>query len=582
MTPEEIQAIRAKYSYNPESLVTGQEGSAKSTSSRLAFLRGETPEQAPEKTIGQKVAGVAGEIVKPFERIGGGILNALPGQDQATRTGVFGNEVSALGYRDGQKLQGSELAKDVAGTILDVGSYLVPVGTGAKVLTKVAKGVQAGAVTGGLSGVGRGLQEGESIPEAIGSGVVGAGAGALIGGAIPGAVSGATALKNKLNPSEKFIESQILKEYTKGVKPLLPGKSTPKTLADYNDNVVTAVKTIKKNKDNLVFETEAGEMVSGKTPQNLNELTNAVEQTKKKIFGEYDSLAKTAGKAGVSVDVNPIARELDTVVNDKALAITNPGAINHAKQLQERLTQTGSLDAQTAQDVIQNYNKSLEAFYRNPSYENASNAAIDAVVANNMRKALDEGISGLTGAEYQALKNQYGALKSIEKDVIKASLRDARKNVKGLIDFSDIFSGGQVVSGIASMNPALISSGIAQKAISAFYKHLNDPNRAVSKMFEVADTPVGGIVKKLSKSPKGFVNPGEIFKNNSAKINTIVKKMNGDDADMIREYLRASRANEPSPKGFSSTFKAMGVNFKTKEDTATFLNRILELFDAQK
>lgn len=517
MTPEEIQAIRAKYNYNPESLITGQESSARSTSARLAALRGELPEKVAEKTLGQKVAGVAGEIIKPIERVGGGILNMLPGEDQATRTGLFGNEVSALGYRDGQKLQGGELAKDVAGTILDVGSYAVPIGTGAKVLTKVAKGIKAGATTGAMVGTGRALQEGDTVEGALVEGMVGAGTGALIGGAIPGVSSGATAIKNKLNPSEKFIESKILKEYTKGVKPLLPGKTTPNTLANYNDNVVKAVKTIKNNKDNLIFEGEAGDMVTGKTPSNRNELTSAVEQTKKKIFSEYDSLAKTAGKSGVTVDVNPIAKELDIVVNDKALAITNPGAINHAKQLQDRLVQTGTLDAQTAQDVIQNYNKSLEAFYRNPTYENASNAAIDAVVANNMRKALDDGITGLTGSEYQALKNQYGALKAIEKDVIKASLRDARKNVKGLIDFTDIFSGGQVVSGLASMNPATIATGAAQKAITELYKHLNDPNRAISKMFEAADIPVGGVVGKISKELKnpeyrrGMVNPSELL-----------------------------------------------------------------------
>ena len=115
-----------------------------------------------------------------------------------------------------------------------------------------------------------------------------------------------------------------MKEYTKGVKPLLPGKSTPATLANYNDNVIKAVKTIKNNKSNLSFETEAGELVTGKTPENLNQLTHAIEQTKKKIFTEYDTLAKTAGKEGVGVDVNPIAKELDTVINDKALAITNP------------------------------------------------------------------------------------------------------------------------------------------------------------------------------------------------------------------------------------------------------------------
>ena len=77
---------------------------------------------------------------------------------------------------------------------------------------------------------------------------------------------------------------------------------------------------------------------------------------------------------------------------------------------------------------------------------------------------------------------------------MRATLRDARKNSKGLIDYTDIFSGGQVVSGILSGNPAAIASGVTQKSISAYFKFLNNPNRAVKQMFESAD-------KLTKKSP---------------------------------------------------------------------------------
>lgn len=549
MTPEEIQAIRAKYSYKPESLVTGSD-SAMSTSSRLSFLRGEIPEQVPEKTTGQKVAAVAGEIVKPFERLGGAALNLLPGQDMAQRTGAFGNQVDTLGYRAGEKLQGGELAKDVAGNILDIGSYAVPIGTGAKVLTKIGQGVKAGAISGAMTGTGQALQEGQSIPEALGQGAVYSAGGAVLGGAIPGVISGATTLKNKLNPSEKFIESQIVKEFTQGIKPLLPGKTTPALMNKYKDNVVTAVKTIKANKDKLNFTDETGEILTGQTPKNISQLNDAVEQTKKTIFTQYDDLAKKAGAQGVTVDVTPIANELDSIISNKSLSITNPNAIQYAQNLKDRLSGVGKLDAQTAQDVVQNYNKSLEAFYRNPTYENASHAAIDSVVANNMRKALDDGISGITGVEYQALKNQYGALKAIEKDVIKASLKEARKNAKGLIDFTDIFSGGQVVSGILSLNPAMVASGATQKAIASLYKHINDPNRAISKMFDVADTPVGGIIKKLSKSPRGMLNFSEWIPDLKAQVKSAESALSVGEKVIVAEDL-------------GSTLSKMGINVGT-------------------
>lgn len=288
--------------------------------------------------------------------------------------------------------------------------------------------------------------------------------------------------------SEQQIESAIVKKFEKGVKPLLPGKTTPAKLDRYRDDVVTAVKVIKENKPNLSFTDDVEGVVTGQDPRSLQHLAEAVEQTKKAVFTKYDGLAKTAGEAGVAVDMKPIASELQTVIGNRALAITNPRAIQYAESLSERLTAAGKLDASTAQEVIQNYNKSLEAFYRNPSYDTASQAAIDAMVANRMRTALDDGISGLTGEQYAVLKAQYGALKSIEKDVIKASLRDARKGVKGLIDFSDIFSGGQVVNGILTLNPAQIASGLTQKGIAEFYKYLNNPNRAIEQMFKAADS----------------------------------------------------------------------------------------------
>jgi len=295
-------------------------------------------------------------------------------------------------------------------------------------------------------------------------------------------------VKTLTQKSEANIEKTILNKFEKGVKPLIPAKTTPNQLSNYREDVISAVKTIKENQPNLKFFDEAGGLIEGQTPRSLQELADSVEQTKKSVFAKYDALAKEAGDAGVKVDMIPIASELDTVINNKALAITNPKAIKYAEELKQRLTDAGSLEALTSQEVIQNYNKSLEAFYRNPSYDTASQAAIDAMVVNNMRKALDEGITGLTGTQYGALKRQYGSLKAIEKDVIKATLRDARKNNKGLIDFTDIFSGGQLASGILTLNPQAIIQGGTQKAIAEFYKYLNNPNRAIEKMFKAVDT----------------------------------------------------------------------------------------------
>jgi hypothetical protein len=297
--------------------------------------------------------------------------------------------------------------------------------------------------------------------------------------------------KRLTTKSEKQIESTIVNRFEKGVKPTLPSRANPRAVADYRDDIVQAVKTINENKPNLSLSDEVGEKIAGQNPKTLQQLSEAIEQTKKSIFTKYDDLATQAGEAGLKVDLKPIADELDGVIQNRALEITSPSSIKYAEELKDRLIKNGRLDAKTTQDVIQNYNKSLEAFYRNPNYDTASKAAIDAMIANRMRQALDEGINGLTGAQYGALKQQYGALKTVERDVIKAALRDARRNTKGLIDFTDVLSGGDVVNGLLTLNPGLIAKGATQKAIATFYKYLNDPNRAIEKMFiEIENLPV--------------------------------------------------------------------------------------------
>jgi hypothetical protein len=162
----------------------------------------------------------------------------------------------------------------------------------------------------------------------------------------------------------------------------------------------------------------------------------------------------------------------------------------------------GSYTPSEAQEAIQILNNSLESFYKNPSYETASKAYIDSMIANNLRRELDVGIETLTGEQYQQLKNTYGALSTIERDVARRSAVDARKNIKGLIDFSDIFSGGEVVRGILARDPSMIGMGVTAKGIASWYRWINNPNRIVKNMFR-------GVEDLISKSYEPKVTAGK-------------------------------------------------------------------------
>lgn len=296
------------------------------------------------------------------------------------------------------------------------------------------------------------------------------------------------------NAASKF--DNVVNDGMNAVRPTVSGKKTASDIADYSQKSSTAVRSIIERKEALRLVNEFGEEIEG-LPQNLRQFSHAIEQTRETVFKEYDDLAKQAGTAGAEVDLQRVSRELIDAVSDPKFVSLEDQAPEIADYLLKRATaleRRGKYTTEQAQQAIKNYNQSLQAFYNNPTYESYAKASIDAMIANNLRKSLDDVIETATGAEYQALKNQYGALKAIEADVVKRSIVDARKNTKGLIDFTDILSGGDLVNGLLSANPALIGKAAVQKSIKEYFKFLNDPNRAIKSMFKRGEAIVNSTI----------------------------------------------------------------------------------------
>lgn len=282
------------------------------------------------------------------------------------------------------------------------------------------------------------------------------------------------------------INRIIDKGISTGIRPSVEGKRTFVQASKYNDRAREAVKTIVSNKGNLKLVDETGQL-SAKLPESLQQFSQAVDQTKRAIFQSYDEITNATGKMGAKADLNPITAELKHIVDDEVVNTVKPEIAEYARKKMDAFSKQGEFTPVQAQDAISHLNQSLEAFYKNPSYENASKASIDSMIANRLRKQLDDAVEAMDGAGYQELKNKYGSLKAIERDVNRRAIVDARKNMKGLIDFSDIFSGSEVVRGILTMNPSTIATGVTAKSIAAIYKHMNNPNRIIKNMFENTD-----------------------------------------------------------------------------------------------
>lgn len=337
--------------------------------------------------------------------------------------------------------------------------------------------------------------------------------------AAPVIFGGKSALKSGGEALSNQAKIAVKKGIAKGIRPTVVGKRTASQIKNYYDNAVTAVEKIVRNKEDLKL-TDFDGNPSGKLPTTLNEFSQAIEQTKRKIFEEYDSLAKEGGlkkerrplkyplkkekgesvvfekgkgyieKNVVDIDLSSTANKLDPIFKNKTLRDLSPETVEYAKTRAEALKGRGGYTALETQEAIQLLNQSLEKFYRDPSPANKGRAFIDSLIANDLRKQLDTSISKATGKDYASLKKEYGALKSIEKEVANRAVVDARKNQKGLIDFSDIFSGHQIISGMLKAEPAAIAGGATAKGISAYIKKLNDPNTYIKNMFSEVDKTI--------------------------------------------------------------------------------------------
>lgn len=283
---------------------------------------------------------------------------------------------------------------------------------------------------------------------------------------------------------DKTLEKTIVKGIEKGIRPSIVGKKSAPLMKAYFDKAKGAVQNIVTNKDNLILTNEFGEPLKGELPKSLKQFSQAINQTKTAVFEQYDAMAKEAGKSGAIVKLSPIKNELDKIVANPVLKDLAPDAVRYAEQKGVSLAKRSIYTPTQTQEAITILNNSLEAFYKNPTYDTACKAYIDSLIANNLRKGLDTVIEELQGKGYQELKNSYGALKAIEKDVTHRAIIEGRKNIKGLLDFSDVFSGAYAVHGMITMNPAVLGAAGAAKGVARLYNWLNNPNRIVKSMFE--------------------------------------------------------------------------------------------------
>jgi hypothetical protein len=282
------------------------------------------------------------------------------------------------------------------------------------------------------------------------------------------------------------IKQTVKENLNKSIKASSKGKSTLPLIEKYFEDAGTGIKEIIKNKNGLNITNDVGEVVNGALPETRLQMAEAIHNTEKKLFQEYDEMQKIAGKKGAVLDLEPVAKQYDDVINNETLRATKEGraVIKHAEEAQAILREVGTMSPQAAQDFIAQANHKL--LNKNLMPVDVSKAAADAGIASIMRKELDALIEKTAGAGYQNIKNRFGAVKSLREGTDKAAFASFAE--KGMPNFFDITSGTALVHGLLSLNPATIAGSGFMEILNAARRKLMNPDHYVKKMFSDVDS----------------------------------------------------------------------------------------------
>ncbi len=444
--------------------------------------------------------GLVQDVAKPFLRLGatargkelnaGYLGKAQPFQPIIKEGGIFTPPGQRFGLQQPINFKG---LGEVAGAGLQIASNIpfargvtIPAQLGYRRLfgTGLKTGIKEGTFGGGLFAGGRAIEQGKTPQEVALETAIGTGAGALGGGILGGTLAaGGVATRRLLQSAASKVSDVIKLGVDKGIKPYF-GKIPTQALRDkYYKAADLAVRTIHKLK--TVFIDEDGNPVQ-RNPQTRQELLEGINQGKDFIFSQYDQLARQAGQVARQTKeffgVDNIISKLQGVARSRAY---NPQIRAYAKSLIPDIQELAGRSPKIIQERIKDLNTSLEGFFS--GRVDKGKARVDASVGVLLRENLDRFITKLTDETYQPLKNQYGALKTIEKDVARQVAVELRRTKAGLIDFTDIFTGADLFSGVITGNPTLVVKGLVGRGTKEIIKYLNNPNRYIKNMFQVLE-----------------------------------------------------------------------------------------------
>lgn len=265
---------------------------------------------------------------------------------------------------------------------------------------------------------------------------------------------------------------------------------------------MAALKTMSDNLPNITL--ESGEEI----PKNRYDLAQTLRQTKQAIWQKVSDLSGGATDAGAKIEMAPVVQKAvdDTVkgIGQDALK-ANPGLLKSLQQEATNVSQIGTTTPSRAQQYMASLNKELSPMFNKGQAVDYSVLDFKKNLVNHLNDATESAIEDtLNEPGYGALRDQYAALKSSEKEIIGSANKYLRQQggqgggishpIVNLWSIEQLMEGG---GHLLTGNPAGAAASLGRAAIikgaSKVADFLKDPDMKISKMFDLLKKYNGGI-----------------------------------------------------------------------------------------
>lgn len=289
----------------------------------------------------------------------------------------------------------------------------------------------------------------------------------------------------------------------------------------------------------------------------------ALSANKKQLFDSYSRLAKTVGD-NATIDLTGVVTGLDDTINSARTTDVKNAARQIMAEIYENFGSTlddGSRTVKGAnienlQTYLQDLNSSAALTFAGKS--DKAHGEVAAKAASQIRELMEDVISTKSGEGYQALRTSYASLKSIEDDLVKRFKQEARKLGGGLTDYMYLINTPEIISSIATMNPAQLAGSLGTAGLAGLRKYLLNPDRFLRRTFDLVEgkgaqglslrlfggtnnTPLSATEKKIAGYIKN-IKPGltidDVSKN---AIQTGVKAVDNTPVGIIDRHLQEAQ-----------------------------------------